>query len=220
MEVAAWIVAGLVLFLLLVILLVLLSLKGNKDSEEILRKQSVVIVELTEEIKVLEGKVEECCAKKVAAAPVKAAPAKKAVAKKAPAKKAPVKKETVKKAPAKKAPVKNEISKEEQAKRDAKRKAAQEKLAKSTGGKKITAADLKKLDLTDIYGVGPKIKDYYIKNGIKDISMLAKVAKTKINEEKFYTNLPALKSFTPAMKKDKILSNKEEAAHMIELLTK
>lgn len=213
---AAWIVSALVLFLLLVILLVILSLKGNKDSEEILRKQSVVIVELTEEVKALQEKVEECGSKKAStkkAEPVKKAPAKKPVAKKAPVKKAPAKKPVAKKA-------EPTISKEEQAKRDAKRKAAQEKLAKNNGGKKISTEDLKKLKLTDIYGVGPKIEEYYAKNGIKDILALSKLTATKINEEKFFTNLPALKSFTPEMKKDKIKSNVKEAKEMIDILTK
>ena len=100
----AWIIAGLILFLLLVNLLVLLSLKGNKNSEEILRKQSVVIVELTEEVKTLQENVEECCLGKKSSA--KKAEPKKVETKKEPAKKAPAKKVEPKKEPAKKAPAK------------------------------------------------------------------------------------------------------------------
>ncbi len=205
---AAWIIAGLILFLLLVILLVLLSLKGNKNSEEILRKQSIVITELADEVVVLQEKVEKCCAG------TKAAPAKKAPAKKAPAKKKPAAKK-----PAPKKVEEPKISKEEQAKRDAEREKLRKKIAKQNEGKKITAAALKAMKLTDLYGIGPKRDEYFQKNGIKDIVALSKKNPNTLTKA-FIEGLPALTSWTPEMKKDAIVANIAEADFMVNDLVK
>lgn len=128
------------------------------------------------------------------------------ITKKSPAKKAPAKKPVVKKEPVK------TLTKEEVAKRDAKREAAKKKVEKLGG-------DLKKLKLTDLYGVGPKIEEYYKKHNISDLVQLSKFPNTKITK-KFIEELPALKSWTPEMKKDKIESNISEAKFMVKELTK
>lgn len=201
----AWIVSGIILFLLLVILLVILSIKGNKNQDEVLRKQSIVIVELAEEIKALKAKMEECCSndKKVVKTIVKET-------KKEEPKPKVVKKVVVEKP--------KEPSAEEIAKRDAEREKLRLKAEKAAQGKKITAEHLKNMKLTDLWGIGVKREKYFHENGIKDIVALSKKDIEKL-PKKLIEGLPALKSWTYEIKREAIKANIAEANFMVNALT-
>lgn len=110
------------------------------------------------------------------------------------------------------------LTKKEQAKRDEMRKATQRKMAEQSGGGRITNEDLKQIKLTEIWGIGPKTAQYYISHGVEDVVALSKLANYKINQKDFFSNLPTINSYSPEMKKAKIISNKNEAIHMITLL--
>lgn len=169
--------------------------------KDMLRKEMILIVDLIEQVKSLEEKIvklEKKCEEMTVAKPAAKSTTTKKEVKKA-------KKEAKK------------LSKEEEAKREAKRLALQKKAEKAAEGKKITSADLKKLNLQDIYGVGPKIEAYYIANGISDMVKLSNRNPDTL-PKKLIEGLPALKSYTFEMKEEKIESNIEEAKFMIELL--
>jgi len=159
---------------------------------------------------------------------VKTEQTKKPVVKKDQPKKQVVKKEQTKKPAVKKTPVKTPVAKKttkpvlsnaEKAKRDAKRKALQEKADKAKKGSKILTSEIKKLKLTDLYGVGPKTEAYLIKNEINDLVKLSKKDVNKMTK-KFITELPALKSLSSDDKAQKLRDIISEAKYMIEELTK
>ncbi len=111
------------------------------------------------------------------------------------------------------------LSKNEDVKRDAEREKLKAKVAKQTAGKKVSAADLKKMKLTDLYGIGAKREEYFHNNGITD---MVKLSNRNIDTltKKFIEGLPALKSWTFENKKEAIEANISEAKFMVEELTK
>jgi nucleotidyltransferase/DNA polymerase involved in DNA repair len=95
------------------------------------------------------------------------------------------------------------------------RAAAKAKLAKTMeGDSKISLEQIKKLKLTDIFGVGVKTQEYFIENGITDMVKLSNKDVTKLTK-KFIEGLPALRSFTYEMKEAKLHSIFEEAKHVV-----
>ena len=176
--------------------------KTPLNSEEVYKEEKVETKSATTK------EIEKTKAKKVIDKPVPKKPTLKPVVKKATSKSKPV----VKK-------VTPTISAAEKAKRDAKRKALHEKAAKAKTGSKITAAELNKLKLTDLYGVGPKTDAYLKENGIDNIVELSK-KNVNTMTKKFISGLPALKSFNDIDKKQKINELVEESKYMIGELTK
>lgn len=129
------------------------------------------------------------------------------------------KEKTVEKEPVK---VKKEVSnvtKEESIKRETEREKLKAKVAKQTEGKKISSADLKKMKLTDLYGIGVKREEYFKANGITDMIKLSNKNPDTLTK-KFVEGLPALKSWTYEMKLDAIKANIAEADFMVKELTK
>jgi len=111
------------------------------------------------------------------------------------------------------------ISAAEKAKRDAKRKALQEKANKVKVAGKISETELKKIKLTDLYGVGPKTEAYLKANDIDDILKLSK-KNVETMSKKFINGLPAINSFTEKDKKQKLKTIIKEAEYMIKQITK
>lgn len=112
------------------------------------------------------------------------------------------------------------LSKEDKQKREAKRALAQKKASKlAKDESNITLDDIKKLKLTDVFGVGPKIQEYYNVNGLTDMVLLSKKNPNTLTK-KFVNGLPALKSWTFEMKEEKIKNNINEAKFIVEAITK
>jgi len=114
---------------------------------------------------------------------------------------------------------KKEISPAEKVIRDNKRKTLQEKANKIKVGKKVSLADLKKLKLTDLYGINKELESYLREN---DIDNILKLSIKNINKmsKKFISGLPLLKTSTESEKKEKMAKLINEAKFMIEELTK
>lgn len=109
---------------------------------------------------------------------------------------------------------KNEKEIKEEAKREADREKLKAKFAKQTSGKKVSQADLKKMKLTDLYGIGVKREAYFHENGITD---MVKLSNRNIDNltKKLIDGLPSLKSWTYEDKRKAIESNIEEAKFMV-----
>ena len=122
-----------------------------------------------------------------------------------------IKKETKKAAPI--------ITEAEKSKRDAKRKALKAKANKDKAGKNVSLNEVKKLKLTDLYGIDSETESYLKENGIDNLLKLS-IKNTKTMTKKFINEMPALKSFTHQDKKQKFINLVNEAEYMVKELTK
>lgn len=198
-----------IIAILTLVVLIVLVMKNNKKEEEQLRQQSIVIKYLTEEVEELKKAVKDNCANCGSTTRT----IKKTITTKPASKTTVVKKEQ---------PVKKEetaLTDDQIAKRDAKRAALARKAAEAAQGKKLTAAQLRKFKLTDLYGVAEKRAHYYATNGREDIVKLSKMPNSALTD-KFIDEFPALKSWTREDKLKAIAANIEEAKFMVESLTK
>ncbi len=188
-QMAIIIILTIIAVLILLLIIVLIAKKSNRVQKNQLKQQSIVMKHLIETVEEL---------RKVATPSSE------------PKEKVIVKKEQIKK---------QILTKEQIEKRDAKRKELAKKAQELSDGKKITAEELKKIKLTDLYGIAEKRAAYFTKNGKGDILKLSKMTKQDLTKS-FVEEFPALKSWTSQMKLIAIESNIKEAKYMVQTLLK